>query len=605
MSIPCKMIPLGNSGLPNGYKRLEYIESIGVNTNGQYILTGVKPTPDTWIDCNMCPGLMQDKNVNFGFVATTNASKSFQLLISGNSGIGGAFYWPPTGAMASVLMNPEWGVMGNFRLKDKKVYVNGIYKGTCSNTPWEATSVLGLGGIYATQRSNTMFGTFKMGIGDELQVNFVPALNPSGIPGVFDTVAKTFKKSATSTPFTAGMNLRQVRDINLPVPGTVNKLSLSIPCEVYNDTEAWGAIEAAQQKGWTFTFYWTNVVAYLTPQLNDIVGSGNYTISYDYQTSKLSLVFTLSVTREQIDEVESLLESVLSKDVVTEIDEMPTGFTRLEYLQGSGAQYIVTTHQVTPETGVRAEYQEVEAGVVVHEAVGTRASGKYWFVPRKAVNDAATNKQEFYYYTPSFTYLNNWGRVIAELNYKNSGNVYLENLLGDSYQKALPSKQDIVLPPLKLFGSNPQIHFKGLIWECEVTEEEEIVSKFVSALDPTGAPCMFDTVTRKAFYNAGTGDFIYPGKETEATTYSLRNRMYAQYTEHGIRRLYHVPKGYNGGKEEYAAEHGFKLLVETPMPEEGYWQPVWHDREDCIELEWVETEAPAELPDVPSEELPE
>jgi hypothetical protein len=70
--------------------------------------------------------------------------------------------------------------------------------------------------------------------------------------------------------------------------------------------------------------------------------------------------------------------------------------------------------------------------------------------------------------------------------------------------------------------------------------------------------------------------------------------MYAQLTEHGVRRLYHVPKGYNGGKEEYAAEHGFKILVETPMPEEGYWIPEWHDREDCIELEWVETEPPAE-----------
>ena len=103
---------------------------------------------------------------------------------------------------------------------------------------------------------------------------------------------------------------------------------------------------------------------------------------------------------------------------------------------------------------------------------------------------------------------------------------------------------------------------------------------------------MFDTVTRKPFYNSGMGEFLYPGAETQAATYSLRKRMYAQMTEHGIRRLYRVPAGYEGSKEEYAVEHGFKILVETPMPEEGYWIPVWQDREDCIELEWVETEAP-------------
>lgn len=122
----------------------------------------------------------------------------------------------------------------------------------------------------------------------------------------------------------------------------------------------------------------------------------------------------------------------------------------------------------------------------------------------------------------------------------------------------------------------------------------EIVHHLIPALDSTGAPCMYDLVSKKPFYNSGTGDFLYPGKETEATTYSLRNRMYAQMTEHGIRRLYRVPAGYNGGKEEYAEENGFKILVETPMPEEGYWTPVWHDREDCIVLEWVETEPPAE-----------
>jgi hypothetical protein len=135
--------------------------------------------------------------------------------------------------------------------------------------------------------------------------------------------------------------------------------------------------------------------------------------------------------------------------------------------------------------------------------------------------------------------------------------------------------------------------FRGKAYSFKLWEGDEPILDFVPALDPTGAPCFFDLVTKEPYYSVTGHDFTYPGKETEATTYSLRNRMYAQYTEHGIRRLYRVPEGYSS-KEEYAEKHGFKILVETPMPEEGYWAPVWHDREDCIELEWVETEAPTE-----------
>lgn len=117
----------------------------------------------------------------------------------------------------------------------------------------------------------------------------------------------------------------------------------------------------------------------------------------------------------------------------------------------------------------------------------------------------------------------------------------------------------------------------------------------VPALDPTGAPCMFDIISQEPFHNDGTGDFIYPNMETQATTYSLRNRIYAKMTEHGIRRLYHVPMGCLLSKEEFAEQNGFKLLVETPAPEEGYWTPIWHDCADYIELEWVETAPPEEL----------
>ena len=70
----------------------------------------------------------------------------------------------------------------------------------------------------------------------------------------------------------------------------------------------------------------------------------------------------------------------------------------------------------------------------------------------------------------------------------------------------------------------------------------------------------------------------------------MRNRLYAKLTENGIRRLYHVPENYNGTKEDYAVENGYKLLIETPAPQEGNWEPEWFETEDQITCNWIETE---------------
>lgn len=172
--------------------------------------------------------------------------------------------------------------------------------------------------------------------------------------------------------------------------------------------------------------------------------------------------------------------------------------------------------------------------------------------------------------------------------------------LNDVYKGTLDASHvhgDFTEPKLSLFSNSIWgMCTIGRMYNVKLLSSSGTVSLYlVPALDPTGAPCMYDTVTRTPYYNQGSGDFLYPGKETEATTYSLRRPItYAQLTEHGVRRLYRVPKGYNGTKEEYAAEYGFKPIVEPPMPLEGYWTPEWRETDTQIICDWVETEPPAE-----------
>lgn len=127
------------------------------------------------------------------------------------------------------------------------------------------------------------------------------------------------------------------------------------------------------------------------------------------------------------------------------------------------------------------------------------------------------------------------------------------------------------------------------------------IANYVPTIDPTGAPCMFDLVTRRPFYNSGSGDFLYP---TSSTTYSLRRYTpeYAIQTPTGIRKLYHVPENYNGSIEDYAKENNYKRLVEPECPnEEGkYYASQWNETDTELILEWIETEPPV----LEEEELP-
>lgn len=338
----------------------------------------------------------------------------------------------------------------------------------------------------------------------------------------------------------------------------------------------------------------------LEKALEKILGAGNFSLTRDTEANKVTVAVSLDTTEAQITEVKSLLNRVLPRNLVTEmewVNGLPIEYTPLEYLEclgGDGQQYINTELYVTQETRVftTSECTSTSAGSlsfvygaegVVNYPVpmalahmlgskGTKSTLRYFWNNKATVKDNVVD-----------------GRKLS-VDYSKNG-LYVNGQL----QATVPYAEFRSNYPLSVFSSVLQSlwAFYGRIYELKIWESEILMLSFIPALDPTGAPCMFDTVTRKEFYNFGKGDFTYPGKEEEPTTYSLRNRLYGKITEHGIRRLYCVPEGYSS-KEEYAEQNGFKLIVEPPMPEEGYWTPVWHDREDCIELEWVETEPPAE-----------
>lgn len=52
-------------------------------------------------------------------------------------------------------------------------------------------------------------------------------------------------------------------------------------------------------------------------------------------------------------------------------------------------------------------------------------------------------------------------------------------------------------------------YFHGRIYSCKHYNGNELIQDFVPCLDTNGVPCMFDLVSRKPFYNKGTGSFTW------------------------------------------------------------------------------------------------
>lgn len=144
--------------------------------------------------------------------------------------------------------------------------------------------------------------------------------------------------------------------------------------------------------------------------------------------------------------------------------------------------------------------------------------------------------------------------------------------------------------------------FTGRKKSFRVSLNNATVYNLIPALDETGAPCMFDLVGRKPYYSEGPEDFTYP-TVSGTRTYALRRMRpvaeYAKLTPRGIKRLYKLPANYSGSPEQYIAGNGYKRLVETSRPVEGYWVPEWHETETELVLDWREVEPPEELENEP------
>lgn len=178
---------------------------------------------------------------------------------------------------------------------------------------------------------------------------------------------------------------------------------------------------------------------------------------------------------------------------------LPAGYTQLEYLESSGSQYIQTDILPSLDSVIIIDCQFLQLNS--RYVYASRGTGVVW-----AVGDTFFWGGSGGFLPDNFpSFLN---RFTIE-NKKDLGGLILngELFLGTANSEGPPS--GVFSDKLTLFAAAYLNNFcSARVFSFKVADVGKNLL-FVPCLDPTGAPCMFDMVSRQPFYNAGSGDFTY------------------------------------------------------------------------------------------------
>lgn len=196
-----------------------------------------------------------------------------------------------------------------------------------------------------------------------------------------------------------------------------------------------------------------------------------------------------------VDGVEALKMMVDGK-VAWERSGLPAGYRRCEYLESDGAQYINTMAIPDKMETLRYKIEFVKGNNII--AFGARYN-----------NTTPQTYNQIYLNCFAGTAKLFFGPTGNENFCKDYGNISLPCVIEDNVYTSLYVYAEILVPMYLFCLNRNGSLIDGLggsrIYYFKMGDKVEMIP----ALDTDGVPCMYDTVSKRPFYNQGTGEFTY------------------------------------------------------------------------------------------------
>ena len=186
------------------------------------------------------------------------------------------------------------------------------------------------------------------------------------------------------------------------------------------------------------------------------------------------------------------------------IEGLPDDFTPVSFLQSSGSQYIDTGRKLTQDSDITIDFSIV--GEINRNAgiFGSRESASKNNLALFQITSPNTFNGDFSeYLNHRFTAASSLERTKIRMN---KAGVWVNDIL----QKSWSDVADFETPTNGLIfdvGNNNWTNNKAVMRLYSYTDGD--AQQLVPCLDANGTPCMFDFVSRKPFYNKGSGSFTW------------------------------------------------------------------------------------------------
>ena len=191
---------------------------------------------------------------------------------------------------------------------------------------------------------------------------------------------------------------------------------------------------------------------------------------------------------------------------------IPSGYKQVEYLTSNGKQYILT--DFIPKIGDsvvfyfrRKSNEQYDAPIY---STSNEDSGRQLAILLGAYTNDTPNITYYKYFTNG-----NASRIgntfvsskMQKVEILSDGTI---NIARENCKEEVSKEKQETDAPLYVFErSNHTYHFIGDISTVNFKRNNVDVLNLVPCLDYNNRPCMYDTVSKKTYYNSGTGEFLY------------------------------------------------------------------------------------------------
>lgn len=194
---------------------------------------------------------------------------------------------------------------------------------------------------------------------------------------------------------------------------------------------------------------------------------------------------------------------------------LPDGFTAVEYIQTSGSQRIDTGVKSSTSVGLSADFCLVDTRTNQNLAQTYSEPERYQMVVLMISSYGSPDGEVWflcgYRNTNQYFKKADTDRHVYRFN---ADGQYAVEMDGIQYEKADPSKTTFPADARNLWlfvRNSPYVdgYARMKLYSCAMYDGGKKIRDFKPCLDADGVPCLYDLISKTAFYNQGSGSFTW------------------------------------------------------------------------------------------------